>query len=216
MIRLFVPIRAGSTPGKPASPSMSNIRLICKTSIAAYLALAAAAQSETYVWDPAVDGGATAAGGVWDLTTPNWSGAPSRLWPNESGIDADFAVFEGVGVGPFTVNLGAAVVANGLVFNTNGYTISDGGIPANTLTLSGSAPLVSVTTAGDVAGITARWREIRWRSPIVPRCVSRARRIRASGPHVRCRSVTAARRSSKPAPDYSRFRAQLPPWRAIP
>jgi fibronectin-binding autotransporter adhesin len=155
MIRLFVPIRAGSTPGKPASPSMSNIRLICKTSIAAYLALAAAAQSETYVWDPAVDGGATAAGGVWDLTTPNWSGAPSRLWPNESGIDADFAVFEGVGVGPFTVNLGAAVVANGLVFNTNGYTISDGGIPANTLTLSGSAPLVSVTTAGDVAGITA-------------------------------------------------------------
>jgi len=121
-------------------------RRICRTSVAAFLAFtAAASQADTFVWDPNNDGGVITGNGLWDLTTANWLGAPSRLWPNEAGVDADIAVFGGSAAGPYLVTLGAPIVANGLIFDTDTYTITDGGVPANTLTLSGTAPTVTVS-----------------------------------------------------------------------
>ena len=116
---------------------MSRLRRICQSSIAAYLALSAAARAETFLWDPNLDSGTTAGSGTWNLTGPNWFGAPGGVWPNQIGVDADIALFGGTGTGPFAVNLGTPIVANGLTFDTNGYTIGDGGVPANTLTLDG-------------------------------------------------------------------------------
>lgn len=121
-------------------------RRICRTSVAAFLALTTvASQADTFIWDPNNDGGGITGNGLWDLTTANWLGAPTRLWPNEAGVDADIAVFGGTAAGPYLVTLGAPIVANGLIFDTDTYTITDGGVSANTLTLSGTAPTVTVS-----------------------------------------------------------------------
>src|SRR5688572_10768570 len=91
-------------------------RQICRSSIAAFFTIVASAQAETFTWDPANDAAVTAMGGVWDTTTPNWLGAPTRHWPNETAAGADLALFTGSGIAPFVVNLGQPITANGLTF----------------------------------------------------------------------------------------------------
>ncbi len=132
-----------------------NLRRICTRSIAAYMTLAAGAHADTFVWDPNLDNGVTAGSGTWELATPKWFGAPGGLWPNQTAADADIALFAGTGTGPFTVNLGAPIVANGLTFDVTGYTIGNGGVSANTLTLDGTLPTITITNADHTAVIGA-------------------------------------------------------------
>ncbi len=116
--------------------------------------MAGSAVASTLSWDP--DGnpsdGADGGPGSWDLVNPYWyNGSTDVIWPNFT-TSSDTAVFGGTGG---TVTLGAPVFANGLQFNVDGYTIDNGGVPANTLTLSGAAQTISVTNAGTTATISA-------------------------------------------------------------
>ena len=92
------------------------------------LCAAMAAQAGVQVWDDTPDG-------VWDLATPNWTGA---AW-----IDGNTAAFTGTGG---VVEVDGAVTAAGLAFGTDGYTIADADGDA-TLTLAGT-PVIEVTNAG--------------------------------------------------------------------
>lgn len=95
------------------------------------------------VGDTAVTGGT----GTWNTTNGNWTidaGANNLAWVNANN---DTAVFGGTAG---TVSLGAAITAGGLTFNTTGYTVT-----GNTLTLAGTTPTVTVTSAGDSATISS-------------------------------------------------------------
>ncbi|MBN8459865.1 MAG: autotransporter-associated beta strand repeat-containing protein [Verrucomicrobia bacterium] len=97
------------------------------------------ARSATFTWN----GG----DGDWDTTSANWS--PSN-WVSASTNDA---VFGGT-AGTVTINTGTGVTANKLTFNSDGYFIN-GNIAADTLTLAGTTPTVTVTTAGQSATVNA-------------------------------------------------------------
>ncbi len=88
-------------------------------------------------WDPGLTGASPGSGGsgTWDNATSNWwrSGTGDTAW----SIGGDFGVFAGTAG---TMTLGASVGANGLTFNTPGYTISGAGI----VTLTGTTPLITV------------------------------------------------------------------------
>ena len=103
---------------------------------AATLVAASSVSAAVFNWDPgltATPGGGGA--GTWDTTTANWyDGTIDNVW---GGTGGDTAVFGGTGGG---VNLGAAITAGGLTFNSTGYTLTGG-----TLTLAG-APTISATT----------------------------------------------------------------------
>ena len=104
----------------------------------------------TLTWDgPTTAGTGTIAGGsgTWNTSTTNWTnagGTTNSTW--KSGT----AVFNTTGG---TVTLGTAISAQGLIFGVDGYTID--GSTTLKLTLTGSAPIVSVTNSGDTATINA-------------------------------------------------------------
>ncbi len=105
----------------------------------ATLVAASSARSATFPWD----GGA----GTWDASATNWTGV---AWGN---TNADEAVFGGT-AGTVTINTGSGVTANKLTFNLDGY-IVNGSVSADVLTLAGTTPTVTVTTAGQTATIDA-------------------------------------------------------------
>ena len=87
----------------------------------------------TDVADPG-DGTSFGGLGTWNATLKNWdNGATHQAWANAT---TDTAIFGGATSG--VVTLGSAVTANGLTFNTAGYTVSG----ANTLTLAGTTPTI--------------------------------------------------------------------------
>ncbi|HEY3898205.1 MAG TPA: autotransporter-associated beta strand repeat-containing protein [Chthoniobacter sp.] len=108
------------------------------------------AVSTNQYWDGSmITGDGTIHGGVgsWNNAAPNWTdstGTINAQWLN------DTAVFQGTAG---TVTLIDMISAQGLVFNVDGYTIAASG--SNTLTLSGPAPVITVTNAGDTATISA-------------------------------------------------------------
>jgi autotransporter-associated beta strand protein len=114
----------------------------------ALLALPAAAVTVT--WDPNGDQH-TDSGGTWTTSAgaTNWyTGTGDTAWTN-GGTLAAF----GWGTGqtnPYTVTLGSAITAGGLVFNNQNYTIAGGG---NTLTLS-AAPTITVNAASAAISAT--------------------------------------------------------------
>lgn len=103
-------------------------------------------------WDSDGDGSNATLGGdgIWNSTNPFWyNGSTDVVWPNVSP-STTIAVFGGTAG---EVTLGEALFANGLTFNTTGYTITGAG---NTLTLNGTAPTVTVSgSATDKATIDA-------------------------------------------------------------
>ncbi|MBV2144988.1 autotransporter-associated beta strand repeat-containing protein [Falsochrobactrum sp. TDYN1] len=104
------------------------------------LMLYPAAAADQY-WDANQTSPGSGGTGTWNLTSSFWSpnadgvSGPYTAW-NNAGLD--IAIFGGTAG---TVTLGSPITANGLAFNTNGYTLSGG-----TLTLGGVMPTVTVST----------------------------------------------------------------------
>lgn len=99
------------------------------------------------------DGVSQGGAGTWNTTILNWDQLPANSahlpWTT-TGLDE--AIFGGTAG---TVTLGVPILANRLTFNVGGYTIANGGVATNTLTLTGTAPLITVTNAGEIATISA-------------------------------------------------------------
>ena len=113
--------------------------------------------ASTLYWDAdanpvgdAVTGAALGGDGVWDTSTHNWwDGATNDVaWNNGTPATAVFTGSSG------TAALGTAVVARGLTFNTSGYTVTNGGNTANTLTLTDKA-VIEVKDLGNSATVGA-------------------------------------------------------------
>jgi len=106
----------------------------------------------TFNWDPAATNSASGGGtGFWNTTSGLWyNGAGDVPWPN---TNADVAVFGGT-AGIVTINTGTGVTANGLTFNSGSYIIA-GNVAADSLTLAGATPTITVTNNGDTATINA-------------------------------------------------------------
>ena len=105
------------------------------------------ALAATVYWDPtATLSGSGSGSGTWDTnTTSAWwlSGATSNnTWTDVTGTDT--AVFGGPAGG--TVSVSGNNVANGLTFNTAGYTLSGG-----TITLAGATPTITANAADTIS-----------------------------------------------------------------
>jgi autotransporter-associated beta strand protein len=100
----------------------------------------------TDVADPG-DGTSFGGLGTWNATLKNWdNGATHQAWANAT---TDTAIFGGATSG--VVTLGSAVTANGLTFNTAGYTVSG----ANTLTLAGTTPTITANADATISSVVA-------------------------------------------------------------
>ncbi len=110
-------------------------------------------------WDPSGDPANLGGTGTWDyLNTTAWDdngSAPNVAWTDVKGLDV--ASFNGTGA---LVHLGAPITANGLTFNTTGYTIDNNGSALNTLSLvtsavAGPAPIITMGANNVAATISA-------------------------------------------------------------
>jgi fibronectin-binding autotransporter adhesin len=109
--------------------------------LTALLTLHAPAYAVDRYWD--VNGTSLGSGGTgtWNTTSPFWSpnndgvSGPYSAWNNAALYDAYFGGTAG------TVTLGSAITAHNLTFQTNGYSLTGGG-----LTLGGTNPTITVTT----------------------------------------------------------------------
>ncbi len=139
-------------------PAVRVRRAILATSVAALLASASSSVAQSYYWDTTPDGdGQLGGSGIWNATNAFWDGTGFDLltdnvvWPNNT---SSVAVFGGT-AGTVTLNRGAATTtANGLTFNTSGYTLNSNAA-GDTLTLGGTTPTITVTNAGDVARVNS-------------------------------------------------------------
>ena len=106
----------------------------------------------SYWWDPTGVTPAAGGTGTWDESQMNWltPNINSPL-PTGSWLDDSIANFSG-GSTP-TVTLGSSVIADGINFNTTGYTLAGSG--GNSLTLGGSAPTINVGPATAVNSFQA-------------------------------------------------------------
>jgi autotransporter-associated beta strand protein len=155
------------TPKKRKGPRISQqfIRRL-STWLVLSTTLTLAVRSASLYWD---GGDAVVAGndpntgaglggsGTWDNgSTAHWWDplvpAEERAWNN---ANLDTAIFTGPNDSPKTVTLGSPVTAAAVTFNVDGYTIMNGGISANTLTLAGTAPVMTVVNAGHVAVVSS-------------------------------------------------------------
>src|SRR5213082_4013130 len=125
---------------------MRHASLARRAFVAVILAAAATAgpaRAQTFNWDPAQTGTANGGGaGNWDTTSPFWfNGTSDVRWPGAGNV----AVFGGAAGGAVTITTAGGVSADGLTFNTTGYSVG-----GDVLTLTGTAPTVTVG-----AGLTA-------------------------------------------------------------
>jgi len=144
---------------KAAGISRSFIAALSRNLALATLAALGLSRAEAtnYSWDPGLTAGAAIGGaGTWDLTTANWFDgvATDVLWPNNISL-TDVAVFGGAG-GLVTIDTATdtGVAANGLIFNSGGYTIS-GAVAGEVINLGGTTPTITVTNAADTDSISA-------------------------------------------------------------
>ena len=98
-------------------------------------------------FDPSGNDASPGSGGSgnWDNVTADWwiSGSSDSVW-----VSGDVADFENT---PGTVTLDTNLTANGLTFAVDGYAING----SNTLTLSGSTPIITLPAGGTSTTITA-------------------------------------------------------------
>jgi fibronectin-binding autotransporter adhesin len=113
--------------------SKSKVRHGLMLSAAALFGLAATqGRADTLYWDPGNNFSAPGSGGAgtWDLSTQGWfdQDLGGEVYWNNAGWTngADDAVFGGSSGGAVFIN--APIVANSLVFNTTGYTLSGGSL----------------------------------------------------------------------------------------
>jgi hypothetical protein len=128
------------------------------SAVAAGLVFAPSIGATTYYWDTngATSGIGSVGGSAASWLSNNWATASTGTaatvaWPNTQPANVDEAVFQGTAG---TVNLGAAVYANALRFQTNNYTLaSTGGM----LNLAGNNPKITVNLPnnGQVVTISA-------------------------------------------------------------
>jgi len=123
-------------------------KLICCSSIAAFLAAAPCAFAATYTWDSTAGGGAPVDGaGTWSTGTNWWNGSVDSPWTN---LNTDTAVF-GAGSGTAGAVTVGAVTVNRLTFNAAGsgnYTLSSG-----TITLAGTTPTITSNVNAAIGSI---------------------------------------------------------------
>lgn len=81
---------------------------------------------------------------IWDTSDVNWSTVPagpaSQAW-SSSPSNGDIAIFQGTGA---ALTLGTSLSAGGLEFTVDGFSLGASSI--QTLTLTGSAPVIDVTS----------------------------------------------------------------------
>lgn len=110
--------------------------------------------SALLTWDPSGDPLTPGGTGTWDyLTATQWDDQgtlPNVAWTDTTGKDT--GVFKGTGN---LVHLGAPITANGLRFDTTGYTIDNNGVPANTLTLVNATSTVAPIIQANAANVTS-------------------------------------------------------------
>ncbi len=112
------------------------------------ISTAGLAQAASLEWKGLATGLTGGTDATWNTdTTANWwDGAATVTWPALGGIDDD-AIFAGTAG---TVTIAGGVTANDLSFTTAGYTISGA-----TLTLNGTAPLITNAFTAEIASIVA-------------------------------------------------------------
>ena len=100
-------------------------------------ALTPASSGATVFWDPGAMNASPGSGGAgtWEISSTNWW--QSGLGDVRQSTAGNNAVFAGTAA---TVTLGADVGADGLTFNTAGYTIAG----SHNLSLTGTTPVISV------------------------------------------------------------------------
>ena len=133
----------GAAPSAVRCGVLANTarRLLLGTAaLALGLAWGGGANAADLQWSP---NGVTPGGGgtgTWNATIPPpwFNGATFQTWNNAA---LDNAIFGGTAG---TVSLGGAITAHNLTFNTTGYSV--GGAGANTLTLAGATPTISMAS----------------------------------------------------------------------
>ncbi|MGB8166617.1 MAG: autotransporter-associated beta strand repeat-containing protein, partial [Chthoniobacteraceae bacterium] len=139
---------------KPRPLSVSLARF--SSAIAVCATMLAAARGATFSWDSdalgtnnAASGAGLGGSGIWDTSAPAkwWSGGNTDVLWNNAGNDT--AVFDGLAG---TVNLGAPVTVQNLVFRTPGYVLT--GSVANSLTLAPKAIINLNSRDGSAADTT--------------------------------------------------------------
>jgi len=108
----------------------------------AIFSLANFGSAQTLFWDGGAsnigtdgDGISDGADGTWDNTVQNWDQGASAHTAWISGADASFGL-SGIAPGAGLVTLGAPITANSLTISATNYIFTDGGNPANTLTVN--------------------------------------------------------------------------------
>ena len=104
-------------------------------------------QAATVFWDPTGTFGSNGGGsGTWNTNSTNawWlsGGTADTPWTDVTGTDT--AVFGGP-AGAYAVTVSGSNVANGLTFNSAGYTLSGG-----TITLAGTAPAITANASATI------------------------------------------------------------------
>ncbi len=141
---------------RQTTPARWKRRAILLGSIASALGLSVLVKAApTYTWDPNVNG--NGGSGTWDTTSQNWLDSLNARQPwNNNFLEPLNAVFGGTG-GLVTLSNGAeAILAGGLTFNANGYTVAGGAGESLMLATDGlTIPTISVTNASHTATISA-------------------------------------------------------------
>ena len=138
--RTFARRRLVPAPSRVVLADTARRLLLGTAALALGLAWGGGADAADLQWSP---NGVTPGGGgtgTWNATIPPpwFNGATFQTWNNAA---LDNAIFGGTAG---TVTLGGAITAHSLTFNTTGYTVGGGG--ANTLTLAGATPTISMAS----------------------------------------------------------------------
>ncbi len=122
----------------------------------AMLSLMGAAHAQNYYWNPSGTGTPTGGSGIWDLTSPRWSwdnGKTHETWMPQEPEGHHFGVASFGGTAG-TVTTAGDIIAGGLHFDTDGYTLNTGTGSTLTLVRDFSGPTPKITVAGPATNAT--------------------------------------------------------------
>lgn len=126
----------------------------------AILALVNQVSAQPLYWDGGVSNIATngdslsqGADGTWDNTIQNWDQGASAHVAWIGGADAHFGL-SGIAAGAGLVTLGAPITANSLTVTATNYIFTDGGTPANTLTVNSVTNSRTFTISNNIINST--------------------------------------------------------------
>lgn len=122
----------------------------------AMLSLVNLSSALTLYWDggttnisPNGDGISQGASGTWNTALQNWDAGVSPHVAWTGGADAVFGA-DGIVPGAGIVTLGSAITANSITVTSTNYSIGNGGVPANTLTMGAVSNSVSIIIGANV------------------------------------------------------------------